>query len=129
VDVETRRKQYPFFGDSPSNRLSVRDSTSRQDGPCRLQRNVHHSVLHSWEKRSPLRGDPDVRMSTTSIDSEEHVRLLGSHDRIITCNAASHYLSEVQSQNPRSRQLGYRQFPGENMRSNLVLGSITEAGL
>ena len=54
-----------------------------------------------------------------------------SHDRIITCDSASHSLPcpRSNSKAPRSRRLGYyRQFPGENMRFCLVVGS-THMGL
>ena len=76
--------------------------------------------------------DPNVRISTASTSKEIFLGLLGSHDRIINHLRLYESFSTCPRSNskaPRSRRLGYyRQFPGENMRFCLVVGS-THMGL
>ena len=66
-------------------------------------------------------------MSTASTSKEIFLRLPGSHDRIINHLRLYESFSTCPRSNskaPRSRRLGYyRQFPGENMRFYLVVGS------
>jgi len=100
-------------------------TTTYPDGKNLIPDAAYHSIWYLHLRTSKV--DINRFLCSTNVNSfiskDAVLRLLGAHDRRITCVFASHSLVRGQIQSPRSRQLGYRQFPGENVRSNLTVGS------